>query len=144
MAETALVESLTETVIALTRHLEMENDILAARRPEDLQPLAAEKQRLSDAYLKDITVLKRNPETLEGVPAALTDRLKAAGRDFEAVLDEHHRRVAALKSVSEGLIQSISDEVASRNRPVAGYGERALPEGRGAATPTSIALNQVI
>lgn len=144
MSETSLPETLLQTLQQLTAHLEKENELLAAREPAALEPLAAEKNRLTDAYLEAMAVVRRNPDVLAGVSAELKSRLHEAGEAFNTVFEEHRRRVTALKNISEGVIKAVSRQADSKNRLSDTYGETALPTRSAPTKPTSIAVDQQI
>jgi hypothetical protein len=144
MTEVQLIESLIQALTHLTRHLEAENTALAKNNAAALKPMAAEKDRLSAEYTKIMEAVRRNPVLVDSLSEDDKLRLRQAGRAFNAVMEEHRRRVTVLKTVGEGIIQAISEHVTARNRPASyGYGDSS--KRRPVNTqPTSIALDQNI
>ena len=110
-----------------------------ARRPQDAAANAEETARLANLYRHESLKLKADPKALEGAPAELKERLVAATRAFDAVLARHGRAVEAAKTITEGLIRAIAEEVHKQRNAVAGYGPKALQAPRPA---TPVALNR--
>lgn len=143
MPEAALIESLIQSLTHLTRHLSAENEVLTRRDASALKPMQADKERLSDDYLKIMEVVRRSPGLIEGLDEDSKIRLRQAGSAFNKVMEEHCRRVTALKMVGEGVIKAITEQVAARNKPGT-YGTGDAQRRRQQDAPTSIALDQSI
>lgn len=143
MSDAEIIENLIQCVAQLTRHLEAENAILAKRDATALQPLAEEKSRLTADYLEIMEIIRRNPSLVQGLSREKRELVRHAGTVFNAVMEEHRRRVTALKIVGEGVIRSISEHVSARNRP-ATYEPTPGTSRRPAAVPTSIAVDRNI
>ena len=77
----------------------------------------------------------------EGVAAwnFLKARLKQATVAFETALSRHGRALHAAKTVTEGLVKAIAEEVARNRTGHAGYGPGAR---QGSAPATAITLNK--
>lgn len=112
---TALTERLTERLAEETRCFE-------ARRPQDVAPTLSETQDLANLYRRETARLKVDRALMDGLPDAERDALIAATRAFEAVLSRHTRALEAAKTVTEGLVQAIAQEVASARAQGTGYG----------------------
>jgi hypothetical protein len=110
-----------------------------ARRPQDAAGNAEETARLANLYRHESLKLKASPALLEDAPAELKDRLVAATRAFDAVLARHGRAVEAAKTITEGLIRAIAEEVHKQRHAVTGYGPKAMQAPRPA---TPVALNR--
>jgi hypothetical protein len=110
-----------------------------ARRPHDAAANAEETARLANLYRHESLKLKADPSVLEGAPAELKDRLVAATRAFDAVLARHGRAVEAAKTITEGLIRAIAEEVHKQRHAVAGYGQKGMQAPRPAIP---VALNR--
>jgi hypothetical protein len=146
MNQANLIDSLTQVTARLGEVVLAENEILRTRRPRELAAWQEEKQRLTGVYEHHMSALKANPALMKQASKDEIDALKAATRGFREALGEHRRLVQSAKSVTERLIQSISNEVAKRQRPVARYDTTgAMPAPLAAARgPVSLALNQVV
>lgn len=129
---TALTERLTERLAEETRCFE-------ARRPQDVAPNLSETQDLANLYRRETARLKVDRALMDGLPDAERDALIAATRAFEAVLSRHTRALEAAKTITEGLVQAIAQEVASARAQGTGYGAG----GRAAATDArAVTLNR--
>ena len=113
-------------LITLTERLTgiMREDLadLEARRPSLAR--AEELGRLANVYRHESARVRRDPSMVAAAPAAERARLRAATEVFDATLARHARAVEAARSISEGLVRAIAEEVA-RSRPAgSGYGPR--------------------
>jgi hypothetical protein len=110
-----------------------------ARRPQDAAANADETARLANLYRHESLKVKSDPSLLEGAPSDLYEKLVAATRAFDAVLARHGRAVEAAKTITEGLIRAIAEEVHKQRHAVASYGPKAMQAPRPA---TPVALNR--
>ncbi len=110
-----------------------------ARRPQDAALDAAETGRLANLYRHESLRVQTQPELLVGAPPELRDRLIAATRALDAVLARHGRAVEAAKTITEGLVRAIAEEIARQRGAAAGYGPKAVQT---ASPATSLALNR--
>ena len=110
-----------------------------ARRPHDAAGNAEETARLANLYRYESLKLKTDPASLDDAPAELKERLVSATRAFDAVLARHGRAVEAAKTITEGLIRAIAEEVHKQRHAVTGYGRKGLQAPRPA---TPVALNR--
>jgi hypothetical protein len=110
-----------------------------ARRPQDAALNADETARLANLYRHESLKVKQDPKILEGAPPELHAKLMAATRAFDAVLARHGRAVEAAKTITEGLIRAIAEEVHKQRHAVTGYGHRGLQAPRPAIP---VALNK--
>jgi hypothetical protein len=127
-----LTERLTSLIAEQLRAFE-------ARRPHDAAGSAEETARLANLYRHESLKLKADAAWLDEAPAELKDRLVAATRAFDAVLARHGRAVEAAKTITEGLIRAIAEEVQKQRHAVTGYGHKGLQAPRPA---TPVALNR--
>ncbi|HEY4031828.1 MAG TPA: flagellar basal body protein [Caulobacteraceae bacterium] len=110
-----------------------------ARRPQDAAANAEETARLANLYRHESLKLKARPDLLADAPAQAKERLITATRAFDAVLARHGRAVDAAKTITEGLIRAIAEEVHKQRHAVASYGPKAMQAPRPA---TPVALNR--
>lgn len=133
----------TEQLILLTERLTglIAEQLRAfeARRPQDAAANAEETARLANLYRHESLKMKAEPGALDGAPAELKERLVVATRAFDAVLARHGRAVDAAKTITEGLIRAIAEEVHKQRHAVAGYGPKAMRTPRPAIP---VALNR--
>jgi hypothetical protein len=128
----ALTERLTALIAEQLRAFE-------AHRPQDAAINAEETAQLANLYRHESLKVKADPSLLAGAPADLREKLIAATRAFDAVLARHGRAVEAAKTITEGLIRAIAEEVSVQRNAVASYGPKAVQAVRPA---TAVALNR--
>ncbi len=136
----SLTERLGELVTA-------ENGMFAAKQAAEIASHQDEKTRLTQAYQAEMQALRDNPSWLRAAAPADVDRLKAATRSFQDILDVNRRALLAAKTVTERLFKTIGDEIAKRQRPVQRYDKSATvasSSGAFSAPAASVALDQVI
>ena len=110
-----------------------------ACRPQDAAGNADETARLANLYRHESLKARADPTLLAGAPADLHEKLVVATRAFDAVLARHGRAVEAAKTITEGLIRAIAEEVHKQRTAVASYGPKAMQAPRPA---TPVALNR--
>ncbi|QTN18966.1 flagellar basal-body protein FlbY [Brevundimonas sp. AJA228-03] len=119
---TAHLRRLTDLTDRLTARLEAETDAFASRRPQDVTASLAETQELANLYRRESAQLKSNPDLLSAAPVSERMGLIKATETFEAVLAIHARTVEAARTISEGLVRTIAQEVAGARAMGTGYG----------------------
>ena len=128
----ALTERLTSLIAEQLRAFE-------AHRPHDAAANADETARMANLYRHESLKVKADPSLLAGAPAELKEKLIVATRAFDAVLARHGRAVEAAKTITEGLIRAIAEEVSKQRSAVSSYGPKAMQAPRPA---TAVALNR--
>ena len=108
-------------------------------RPHDAALNAVETGRLANLYRHESLRVQTQPALLAGAPDELRKRLIAATRAFDAVLARHGRAVEAAKTITEGLVRAIAEEISRQRGAVSGYGPKAVQSLRPAP---SLALNR--
>jgi hypothetical protein len=140
-AAAAHIEQLIGLTERLTLLLAEQAQAFEARRPQDAAANMAETTRLANQYRHEAQRLRGQAATLLGqVPAPLRARLTRATEAFDAVIARQGRAVNAAKTVTEGLVHAIAEEIAHQRASATAYG----PKG---AKPTSasaiaVTLNQ--
>lgn len=129
-----LTERLTELIAEQARSFE-------ERRPQDAAATLDESARLANLYRHESMRIRGAPEMIAGASTDLRQRLLVSTEAFDAVLARHGRAVQAAKTITDGLVKAIADEVA-------GQRERTSPYGQGLAisqqnTSTAITLNRI-
>lgn len=111
------------------------------RRPQDAAVDMEECARLANLYRHESARIQRDPRLIEGAPLAQRARLTQATEAFDAVLARHGRALEAAKTVTEGLVKAIAEEVAHQRAAGGAYGPGATPASpQGSAT--AITLNR--
>jgi hypothetical protein len=134
-----------EQMIALTERLTgliaLEAQAFEQRRPQDAAEHLAETSRLANIYRHESARIRANPAMVSSAPLAQRQRLIRATEAFDSVLARQGRALEAAKTVTEGLVRAIADEVASQRAGAGSYGPGAkAPSPTGAST--AITLNR--
>ncbi len=130
---TILTERLTELIAAQAQAFEQ-------HRPQDAAALLEETSRLANLYRHESGRVRADPSLVEGAPPNARAALVRATEAFDAVLARQGRALEAARTVTEGLVRCIAEEVASQRAQSATYGESGSA-GAGAGA-TAITLNK--
>ncbi|MFZ5718190.1 MAG: flagellar basal body protein [Pseudomonadota bacterium] len=128
-----LTERLTELMAAQCQAFEQ-------RRPQDAAALLEETSRLANLYRHESARVRADPALVEGAPLAARTKLVRATEGFDAVLARHGRAIEAARTITEGLVKCIADEVAKQRQQASVYGSGGVQQGPAAAT--AITLNK--
>jgi len=116
------VDQLTTLTERLTRLMQEDLADLEARRPSLAR--AEELGRLANIYRHESTRVRRNPALVAEAAPAARARLRTVTVAFEAALARHTVAVEAARTVSEGLVRAIAEEMAGSRPAASGYGPR--------------------
>jgi hypothetical protein len=130
-----LVERLTELIAEQCRCFEQ-------HRPTEAAALMEETGRLANIYRHECTRIRAEPALVLSAPVELRQRLTRSAEAFDAVLHRHGRAVGAARTITEGLVRAIAEEVANQREQLAGYGPTARPPASSATAATAITLNR--
>jgi hypothetical protein len=111
-----------------------------ARRPQDAAVHIEETGRLANLYRHESARIRGNPGLISTAERSQRLRLTRATEAFDAVLARQARAVGAMKTVTEGLVRAIAEEVASQRNKGSSYGAGGLQTPTAAAT--AITLNK--
>jgi len=135
------VEQMIILTERLTELIALEAQAFEQRRPQDAAEHLVETSRLANIYRHESARIRANPKIVSDAPLAQRTRLVRATEAFDAVLARQGRALEAAKTVTEGLVRAIADEVASQRSGAGGYGPGATaPPPTGAAS--AITLNR--
>jgi len=128
-----LTERLTELITGQTEAFE-------DRRPQDAAGLLEETSRLANLYRHESMRVRADPRMVEGAPVAARKRLIQATEAFDAILARQGRAIEAARTVTEGLVKCIAEEVAVQRTRGISYGASGVQTTSVAAT--AITLNR--
>ena len=128
-----LTERLTELITGQTEAFE-------DRRPQDAAGLLEETSRLANLYRHESARVRADPRLVEGAPQAARARLIEATEAFDAILARQGRAIEAARTVTEGLVKCIADEVAAQRSKAVVYGAGGVQTTT--AVATAITLNR--
>ena len=134
----AALEAVIDLTDRLTGLLADQARAFEQHRPQDAAGRLSEISQLSNVYRATSAHLRAQPQIVEAAPAELRRRLLRSTEAFDAVLVRQGRALAASKTVTEGLVKAIAEEIAAKRSVGLGYGPNA---GRKAAA-TAITLNR--
>ena len=100
-----------------------------------------EKEKLAHAYRLEIARIQQDPSLIMGIDTALKDKLMGAIGQFQETLGTHASAINGMKSVTEGLVRAISEEIAEVRSAPAGYGAAGLTSTRPREGASGIAAN---
>jgi hypothetical protein len=129
-----LTERLTKLIAAQAQAFEQ-------RRPQDAAAGLEEMSRLANLYRHESARVQRDSRLIEGAPKDQRLRLITATEAFDAVLARQGRALNACKTVTEGLVKAIAEEVATQRTAGGSYGPGATPAA-GPGVSTAITLNK--
>lgn len=128
----------------LSEILETENEMLRTRRPREIAQLQEEKSQLALRFSREMETLRNNPNLVENAVESERDELREGSQRFQEALSENQRLLFATKTVTEGIIRAVANEVEKSNAKAAGYNKQAGMNPVSRNRPTNIALNQTI
>ena len=111
--------AMTQRLIGL---IEGEVEALKTRRPLGQTADWDEKERLVHAWRIEVSKIKADPALIAGIPEKLKVDLRIAAKQLEDGLETHASALMATKTVTEGLVRSIANEIASSRSAPSGYG----------------------
>jgi hypothetical protein len=127
-----LTERLTELVA-------LEAQAFESRRPQDAAIHVEETSKLANLYRHESARVRANPGLVATADLKQRTRLIRATEAFDAVLARQGRALEAAKTVTEGLVRAIAEEVAVQRQKGVSYDADGISALAGA---TAITLNQ--
>jgi hypothetical protein len=120
-----------QQLLALTERLNerllFELEALKSNRPRDIYDHVEETRNLSALYRQETQRLKADKSLLDGIGEAEKAALRKATLSFMKTTEAHAHAVEAAKSISEGLLKAIADQVANTHKPQMTYGPKTKP-----------------
>lgn len=148
ITDKAAAEGFVAALIATMRELEgvlaRESEGVRAGRLREALRDTERKTALSAAYVNGLETAKSNAIALARFAPASVEALKAAHRAFAAAVETNQTVLATARTVSEGLIRSLADEIGRARTPTV-YGVPSSPPspyGRGAARSGPLVLSR--
>ena len=135
---------LASLTISLSDLIQEETKLLGQRLTTEAKRLHGTKNRLMAEYRDTLQQLQVNEKLLGPKESPVRQYIRKLTDRFREILRAHARIVLRLKSVAEGIVKSVGEEVIKRNRPIVGYSSNAAFRMPTQIPPTSLQLNQVI
>ena len=111
-----------------------------ARRPQDAAANMEETSRLANLYRHEAQRIRQQAAVLNKLSKAQHQKLTRATEAFDAVIARQGRALHAAKTVTEGLVHAIAEEIAVQRSAGAAYGPRGVKTKPTTAAP--VTLNQ--
>jgi hypothetical protein len=124
----------------LTGLLVQQAKAFEARRPQDAAASMEETGKMANLYRHEAQRLRQQSTLLNKLSKEQHQRLTRATEALDAVVARHGRALHAAKTVTEGLVQAVAEEIASQRTANAAYGPRGAKARPASAAP--ITLNQ--
>lgn len=139
----ALVAGILAHMHALGAVLDEEATHIRAGRLKEGVIAGEPKAALAAAYMKDLEVAKANAVALVRLHPQGVEALSAAHRAFTAAVEANQAVLASARTVCEGLIRNLADDIAKSRAP-SGYGAgRAAPSPYGrSATAAPLVMSR--
>ena len=109
-----------------------------ARRPFEAAANIEETSRLANLYRHESMRIRQDRSLLDGASLDKRRRLVRSTEAFDAVLARHGRALAAAKTITEGIVHAVAEEIANNRDTGAGYGPTAASASAGKATAVTL------
>jgi hypothetical protein len=126
------LESLLAMGKRLADAIEADIDSLERGAFNELRSTTPEMIQLSARYAQEVAAVKQSGG-VGNAPAALVKSLRETGTRLKTALQTHDRIVLALRQASEGLVQTVAEEVEKQRKQAAPYNPKAAPKTAGGA-----------
>lgn len=123
---------LTDAMRELEDALECETALIGAGRVREALAGEAHKGELAAAYILKLQHAKANVIALGRFAPEALRAFRTKQAEFERILGRNQTVIATARTVSEGLLRGLSEELGRSARP-SGYGARPLPPERSTA-----------
>jgi hypothetical protein len=134
----AALEAIVTLTEKLTALLAEQARAFEQHRPQDAARNLDEISRLTNVYRTASAHVRSQPQMVESASDDLRRRLLRATEAFDAVLERQGRALAATKTVTEGLVKAIAEEIAVKR----GVGQAYGPNAARRIPATAITLNR--
>jgi len=138
------VEQLIALTLRLTGLIERETELFKNRRPREITEFQDERAKLSTLYAQELKLIANEKSLISDVKKDLLDQLKVLTATFQEKLSEHGKTLSRVRSVTEGMIRAVAEEVSHMKNPQTGYSAHAKSMTSTQSAPASLTLNQVI
>jgi hypothetical protein len=139
MAAEGRVDELVALTERLTALIAEQAHAFESGRPQDAARSVDETSRLANVYRREAQALREHLDAVAAAPRKDRMRLIRATEAFDAVMARQGRALAAAKTVTEGLVHAIAEEI-SNQRSSRVYGADGA-KATGAAA-TAVTLNR--
>ena len=118
------VHQLTLLTERLTDLIAKEATAFETHRPHEAAQYVEETAKLANVYRHESLRVRHNVALVEAARPELRQRLMRATEAFDAVLARQSRAVNAAKTVTEGIISAVAEDLSARRTQNSPYGAR--------------------
>jgi hypothetical protein len=137
----ALDERINQLIILTERLTSLIADqakAFEARRPQDAAATMDETGRLANTYRHEALRIRQQASILNRLSKAQPQTLTRATEAFDAVIARQGRALHGAKTVTEGLVHAVAEEIAAQRSAGAAYGPRGLKTRPITAAPITL------
>ena len=126
--------------------LAQETAALKSGSKDALTKFEAEKTRTMALYQRELNAVRKDPDWSKRLVPALRTQLEASAARLQKALKEQADLIARRRHVTEGIVQAIAKEVATKRQGVSPYAKPngARPPAHAPRAATAITLNSVV
>jgi hypothetical protein len=141
----ALCDRLMEYTGEMIAVLERETGLLRSGKLNDIAAISARKAALSMTLTQDMSVFRREAEFIRGALPERIDAMREQHLALQKSLTANHDALAAMKAVSESMLQSVAAKVGEQTSGPSVYGKDAsMNTARQAPGGNSISFDQTL
>lgn len=145
MIDAANPNELARQMIDMARRIsnlvDAEIAAMKANRLDGANADAQEKERLVHSWRLEVERVRAHPDLLSGADRTAKEELAKISGELAEKLETHAASLAARRSVTEGLVQSIAAEVARVRKAPDGYGASGSARSGGPARAGGVAVD---
>jgi hypothetical protein len=141
LAAAGRIDELIVLTERLTALIAEQAQAFEASRPQDAAKHLDEISLLANVYRKEAQDVRERPDAIAAAPRKDRLRLIRATEAFYAVIARQGRALNAAKTVTEGLVHAIAEEIANQRTSNAAYGP-AGSKPRKSDAATAVTLNR--
>jgi len=127
---TAKLERLLAMSERLAAAISADIAALEGGRPRDMKSIEPETQKLSALYERELSAF--SPKEVVAVPPELRAKCAAAAKQLNDCLQRQQRLLKRMKTISEGMIRAVAEEMQRRQSSVRPYSPKPIPAPRSA------------
>jgi hypothetical protein len=139
MSDPRKIDRLMALTARLTEALLADIAALERARPREMRSPSAEVQQLTALYTREAASFA--PSIVQTLPKELRDDLLSATAEFRDVLARHGRVLMRVRTMTEGMIRAIADDVSKRKNAQRPYAPTAPIKP---SSPGAMIFNSVI
>lgn len=141
----ALCDRLMEYTGEMIEVLERETAMLRSGKLNDIAAIGARKAAISMTLTQDMAVFRREAEFIRSALPERIDAIREQHLALQKSLTANHDALAAMKAVSESMLQSVANKIGEQTAGPSVYGKDAsMQEGRQRPGGNSISFDQTL